>query len=71
MFNDSGYTESMTSVYGDNMTTFADSGFVFAGQIDSSIEGPEIQKSGTIYRGCITMGNLGTTVTINDLIEIS
>jgi hypothetical protein len=42
MFNDSGYTESMTSVYGDNMTTFADSGFVFAGQIDSSIEGPEI-----------------------------
>lgn len=70
-FNNTVYSEGMTTVYGDNLTSFADSGFVFAGQTDTSIEGPEIQKSGTIYRGCVTLGNLGAPLSVNDLIEIS
>jgi hypothetical protein len=63
---------SMASVYGGDAAEFASSGFVFASQLNVSLEAPNIQSTGNFYRGSFTLGNLGGgNVSIEDLIHIS
>lgn len=75
-------SKTMTSTYGSNMTGFSSGGFVWAGEITSSIIAPRATLVGSMYQGCINYAQLYNTddsesshldagASLNDLIDIS
>lgn len=75
-FEDVVASRSMVSVYGSDMQTFAQRGFVWASQIDFKIVSAQATRVGAVYIGAILISQLqgatqSTGPTFRDLIEIA
>lgn len=48
----------MIETYSSDMTTFSDGGFVWAAEMDATLNFPQATASGAMYHGALSYGNL-------------